>query len=236
MYVQVIECIDCPYEVISQNLSTDKYLNLTFNTKYKYHMRIEFNNTTFCLVTLILHEHGQYILNVQTSSSSTTNSSSNTNLTCLLTTRRSPNNAYIPLIIGGLILLILFIVCIVFQRLKLYKQLIKLKQHCFKHIPSQESAHSYDLQVRSSETTNDQINNTNRNSTQVKLPPIQKISHTIVPKSKRLLSLDAFRGFGKRINMNTKRMKKKKRFKYFFIFSFNSNDICQLWWWWLCTI
>ncbi|CAF0889821.1 unnamed protein product [Rotaria sordida] len=196
VYVQVIECIDCPYKIIAQDLSSNKILNLTVNTKYNYRIRIELNNTLFCIETLSLYEHGNYILNVKISLSSSTNSSSNSDLICTLITRHSPNNIYIPLIIGGIILLILFIACIVAQKIKFRERLIILKNRFFKSVPPpQETPHSYDLQARTSATATDPINATNGNSTLTKLPPIPKISNVAVPKSKRLLSLDGFRGF-----------------------------------------
>jgi hypothetical protein len=149
---------------------------------------------------LTLYEHGQYILNVQTSTTPSTNSSSDLGLKCLLTTRRLANNVYTPLIFGAVILLALFIFSIFAQRLKLREYLIKLKNRCFNHVPPQESTHSYDLQACPPATTICQtgIDTIECNSNVSKLPPIHKISHVIVPRSKRLLSLDAFRGFGKR--------------------------------------
>ncbi|CAF3370347.1 unnamed protein product [Rotaria sp. Silwood1] len=198
VYIQVIECNDCPYIIIARDLSSNKSLNLTVNTKYNYRIRIELNNSSFCVETLSLYEHGQYVLNVQMSLSSSTNSSSNSDLRCRLITRRSANNIYIPLIVGGVILLILFIACIVAQKLKLRESLIKLQNRYLKRVPpppSQETTHSYDLQVRSAATTTDPINAISGNSTLTKLPPTNKISNVIVPRSKRLLSLDAFRGF-----------------------------------------
>ncbi|CAF2506841.1 unnamed protein product [Rotaria sp. Silwood2] len=196
VYVQVIECIDCPYRIIAQDLSSNKSLYLTVNTKYNYRIRIELSNTSFCIEPLTLYEHGQYVLNVQMSSSLSTNSSSNSDLRCSLITRRSANNVSIPLIVGGVILLILFIACIVAQKLKLRERLIELKNRLFKSVPpQQETTHSYGLQVRSPATATDSINATGGNSTLTKLPPINKMSNVMVPRSKRLLSLDAFRGF-----------------------------------------
>jgi hypothetical protein len=160
------------------------------------------SNTSSCLETLILYEHGQYVLNVQNSNTPSTNSSVDTGLKCLLTTRRSPNNVYTPLIVGGVILLALFIFSIFAQRMKLREYLINLKNRCFNHVPPQESTHSYDLQACPPATTIcqsgiDAINTVECNPNVSKLPPIHKVSHIIVPRSKRLLSLDAFRGFGK---------------------------------------
>ncbi|CAF4352510.1 unnamed protein product, partial [Adineta steineri] len=88
VYVLVNECLDCPYEIIAQDLSSTQVLNLTLNTKYTYQIRIELNNVSSCVENLILYEHGEYVLNVQTSSTPSTNSSSDSGLKCLLTTRR----------------------------------------------------------------------------------------------------------------------------------------------------
>ncbi|CAF2968996.1 unnamed protein product, partial [Rotaria sp. Silwood2] len=200
VYVQVIECLDCPYEIIAQDLSSSQVLNLTLNTKYTYHIRIELSNTSSCLETLMLYEHGQYTLNVQTSNTPSINSSSESGLKCLLTTSRSANNIYTPLIVGVVILLSLFIFCLFAQRMKLREYLINLKNRCFNHTPQQECTHSYDLQTCPPATTIcqsgiDTINTIECNTNGSKLPTIHKLSHVIVPRSKRLLSLDAFRGF-----------------------------------------
>ncbi len=84
------------------------------------------------------------------------------------------------------------------QRMKLGEYFINLKNRCFNHVPPQESTHSYDLQACPPVTTLCQSGidtiNTNEGS---KIPIIHKVSQIIVPRSKRLLSLDAFRGFGK---------------------------------------
>jgi hypothetical protein len=77
--------------------------------------------------------------------------------------------------------------------MKLREHLLNLKNHCFKNVPPQEPTHSYDLQVCPPTV----INTTDANPSIPKLPPIHKVSNVIVPRSKRLLSLDAFRGFGK---------------------------------------
>lgn len=149
--------------------------------------------------TLSLYEHTQYTLNVQISS---TNSSSDSNLKCLLTTSRLANNVYTPLIVGGVILIALFIFCIFAQRMKLREYLINLKNRCCNHVPPQDTTHSYDLQVCPPATTVcqsgiDTFTTQECTPNISKIPPIHKISHVIVPRSKRLLSLDAFRGFGK---------------------------------------
>ncbi|CAF1557652.1 unnamed protein product, partial [Adineta steineri] len=101
VYVLVNECLDCPYEIIAQDLSSTQVLNLTLNTKYTYQIRIELNNVSSCVENLILYEHGEYVLNVQTSNTPSTNSSSDSGLKCLLTTRRLADNVYTPLIFGG---------------------------------------------------------------------------------------------------------------------------------------
>jgi hypothetical protein len=103
--------------------------------------------------------------------------------------------------------------------MKLREHLINLKNRVFKHTTPQETIHSYDLQARTSPATNETVNPTDANPTLTKIPPIHKISNVIVPRSKRVLSLDAFRGFGKRIKLN------QKKISCIFSFSFNCNDI-----------
>ncbi|CAF1177372.1 unnamed protein product [Rotaria sp. Silwood1] len=200
VYVQVIECLDCPYEIIAQDLSSNQILNLTLNTKYTYHIRIELNNISSCLENLILYEHGQYTLNIQISNILLTNTSTDYGLKCLLTTNRLANNIYTPLIVSIVILLTLFIFCLFAQRMKLREYIINLKNNCFNHTPKQDCTHSYDLQTCPQTTTIcqstiDTINTIECNTNSMKLPTIHKLSHIIVPRSKRLLSLDAFRGF-----------------------------------------
>ncbi|CAF3282215.1 unnamed protein product [Rotaria socialis] len=199
VYVQVLECTNCPYKIVTEDLSSNKIFNLTINTKYNYRIRIELHNTSFCVQTLALYEYGQSVLNVQMSST-TTNSSSTSDIKCTLTARRSGNHIYVPLIVGGIILLILFIVCLFAQRMKLRERLINLQNRCLKRIPQQESTLSYDLQTRTTPTATattatDTIIATDANLAITKIPPIHKISNVVVPRSKRLLSLDAFRGF-----------------------------------------
>lgn len=201
MYVLVNECLDCPYEIIAQDLSATQVLNLTLNTKYTYRVRVELSNTSFCLETLALYEHGEYVLNVQPSTGSASNSSVDTGLKCLLTSRRMANNVYTPLIVAAVILFGLFIFCIFAQRMKLREYLINLKNRCFNHVPPQESTHSYDLQACPPVTTLcqsgiDTISTVECNTSTTKIPPIHKVSQVIVPRSKRLLSMDAFRGLG----------------------------------------
>ena len=197
VYVQVVQCIDCPYEIIAQDLSSAQLINLTLNTKFTYRIRIELNNVSFCSEILIVDEHGQYIFNVQPP----VNASSDNNLQCTLKSQRFTNNVYTPLIVGAVILIGLFISSILGQRMQLREQLIKLKNRCFNHVPPQESTHSYDLQTCPQATTicqsaMDPMNNGDCNQNNTKLPPIHKVSRVIVPRSKRLLSLDTFRGFG----------------------------------------
>lgn len=193
--------MDCPYEIIAQDLSASQVLNLTLNTKYTYRVRIELNNASFCSETLILNEHGQYLLNVQSSANASTTDAS---LQCLLKSQRFTNNVYTPLIVGGVIVIALFIASIVAQRMKLREQLLKFKNRCFNQVPPQESTHSYDLQACPPATTIcqsnvDTISTVDCTNNVSKLPPIHKVSHVIVPRSKRLLSLDTFRGLGNRI-------------------------------------
>jgi hypothetical protein len=86
--------------------------------------------------------------------------------------------------------------------MKLREYLINLKNRCCNHVPPQDTTHSYDLQVCPPATTIcqsgiDTFTTQECTPNISKIPPIHKISHVIVPRSKRLLSLDAFRGFGK---------------------------------------
>ncbi|CAF1481200.1 unnamed protein product [Adineta ricciae] len=186
LYIQVIECIDCPYEVITQDLSSTKSIELTLNTKFNYRIRVELNPTSSCQDTLILYEHGYYRFDVKLSS--TTNST----FQCLLTRQRSPNNVYIPLIVGGVILLVLFVACLVAQRFKFRTFLINLRNRVSDRVPPQESAQSYDLQSRAPVTTN---NEADTSTATAKQQSAHEMSNVLVPRSKRLLSLDAFRGF-----------------------------------------
>ncbi|CAM4757962.1 unnamed protein product [Rotaria magnacalcarata] len=200
VYVQVIECLDCPYEVIAQDLSSTQVLNLTLNTKYTYRIRIELSNISSCLETLTVYEHGRYVLNVQNSNVPSNNSNSESGLKCLLTASRAANNIYTPLIFGVVALLGLFIFCLLAQRMKLREYLNNLTNRCFNNSPTQECAHSYDLQTCPPATTIcqsglDSVNTIECNANGSKLPTMHKLSHVIVPRSKRLLSLDAYRGF-----------------------------------------
>lgn len=198
VYVQIIECVRCPYELIAEDLSANKIINITLNTKYNYHIRIETVNKSYCVEKLNLNEHNQYVLEIGTNLSM--NSSFESYLKCNLVIRYSSMSVYIPMIVAGIILLVLFILCIIAQRFDIYEYFLKIKKRLSKHAPSQESAHSYDLQACSLQpaTSNNQIHaTTDGNPSVIKLPPIHKASNAAVPRSKRLLSLDGFRGFGK---------------------------------------
>lgn len=148
---------------------------------------------------LILNEHGHYLINVQASTNHTVDSK----IQCNVKVERITNNVYTPLIVGSLILVVLFISSILGQRMKLREQLIKMKNRCFNSVPPQESTHSYDLQNCQTPTnicqTSAETNNVSPDCLPngTKIPPIHKVSHVIVPRSKRLLSLDTFRGLGK---------------------------------------
>ena len=167
------------------------------NTKYTYDIRIELSNVSSCVQRLNLYEHGRYILNVKLSNTLSTNTSSDLDLQCQITTDHLATNIYAPLIVSVVILLALFIVCIIAQRMKIREHLVNLKNHYFNHVPQQECTHSYDLQTTTiCQTTIETMNNVEYNSNVPKVPSIQKLSHIIVPRSKRLLSLDAFRGLG----------------------------------------
>ncbi|CAF0805606.1 unnamed protein product [Didymodactylos carnosus] len=208
--IQVVECMGCPYETLANALPPSQALNLTFNTKYTYRVRIEFNNMTVCRETLNLYEHGQYVFNIQSNGSAVpTNGSLDTGIKCTLITRRSSNNIYIPLIVGGVIVLVLFIACIVAQRVKLTEKLLKMKERIFNRVPSQQSQSSYDLQqthvtsaIVGSSAISPHITNHHHETTTAtidsvenhkSIPPL-KTTNVTVSRSKRLLSLDAFRG------------------------------------------
>lgn len=146
-------------------------------------------------------EHGQYTLNVQISNTPSNNSTNDSGLKCLLTTSRTANNIYTPLIFGVVALLTLFIFCLLAQRMKLREYLINVTSRCFNQSPQQECAHSYDLQACPPATTIcqsglDGVSTVECTANGSKHPTMHKLSHIIVPRSKRLLSLDAFRGFG----------------------------------------
>ncbi|CAF0875747.1 unnamed protein product [Didymodactylos carnosus] len=211
--VQIVECVNCPYETLVSDLSPSQTLNLTINTKYTYRLRIELNNATVCLETLNLYEHGQYVFNIQSNTGAAlTNGSSDTALKCTLTTRRLSNNIYTPLIVGGVIVLSLFIACLFAQRMKLTGRILKMKERFFNHVPPQQSQSSYNLQQphvttatvgqtticshitnHHHETTTATIDSV-ENHHQTKPIPSINTANVIVPRSKRLLSLDAFRG------------------------------------------
>lgn len=197
MFIQTIECIECPYEVIPQELSSGTVLNLTLNTKFNYRVRIEQSSASSCQEKLVLYENGYYVLNVQPAAPP------RTGLQCTLTTQRSPNNIYIPLIVGGVILLVLFIACVLAERFKLREQLLKLKKRYLQRRSPQESALSYDLQARAPAPTNDGADPTVSGTA----APVtdKKPNSAASSQSKRLLSLDAFRGFSKHIGMQLHR-------------------------------
>ena len=189
--IQVIQCIECAYEIIAQDLSSTHFLNVTLNTAYTYRIRIDSTSASSCEQTLSLREHGRYTFDVQLS---TTNST----LECHLTTENSGNNIYIPFIIAGIILLILFIVCLVAQRLKWLERLIRLKNDYLRSRSTSESGHAYNLDARSEGTNVVNINATEASPVIAKSESVQKTPNA-VPRSKRLLSLDGFRGLS-RIN------------------------------------
>lgn len=173
----------------------------------------------FCEESLSLREHGRYTLEIQLSTTNFT-------LQCHFSTQDQGNNIYIPLIVAGVILLVLFIVCLVAERLKWLERLIDLKNHCFKSRSTDESAEPQDLQVRGPAVNVVKVNNTEEQLIIPKSEPVQKVSNILVPRSKRLLSLDGFRGLSK----NNRRVIFFAKF-VLSMFSISCHDICQLWWW-----
>lgn len=188
--IQIVECINCSYEILSENLTSKASLSLTLNTKYSYRIRIEQSNISSCLLSLVPYEYELYLLQVENGNQST-NSSSNKNLICNLITKRSASHIYVPLIVAGVLLSVLFLTCIVAQRMKFDEYLKSIQKRFLNKKPPQESTQSYDLQANPPAET---INASETNPTITRLPPIKKVSSVIVPRSKRLLSLDAFRG------------------------------------------
>lgn len=176
--------MDCGYKILSSNLTSNTSLKLIFNTKYSYFIRIEQSNTSCYLKTFEPYENEFYVLTVENQS---TNSSSNRNFTCTISLPRSTIHAYVPLIVAGVLLLILFLACIVAQRMKFDEYLKTIQKRFTNKTPTQEATHA------------EMINTNETNPTVARLPPIQKVSSVIVPRSKRLLSLDAFRGLSKSI-------------------------------------
>jgi hypothetical protein len=172
----VVQCVSCAYKVLIQDLSSQKSLNLTLNTNYQYRLRLETSSRGSCLETLHVRENGKYLLYVE--SPSVANSTAPPQLKCTLTVEREPNNVAIPLIVGIVIIVVLFISCMVNTRLKLIDRLAKKKDYFLKRATAQQTPFAYDLHSPASATV----------STDSAPKPA---------KTKRLLSLDAFRGFGK---------------------------------------
>ena len=215
----MIQCVECSYEIIAEDFSSTHFLNITLNTAYTYRIRIDSTKSLLCEETLSLREHGQYTFEVQISSANST-------IQCHLATQDAGNNIYIPLIIAAIILLALFVVCLVAQRLKWLERLVSLKNRCCKSRSVQEYTEAQDLQVRAPITNIAKINNTEETLIIPKSESVPKVSNVLVPRSKRLLSLDGFRGLskiaGKEFSSNAFLLS---------MFSVSRHDICQLWWW-----
>lgn len=177
--------------MIPNNLSSSHVLNLTLNTAYTYRIRIDSINGSYCEQTVSLHEHGRYTFDIRLFITNST-------LNCRLLTENSGNNIYIPLIVAGVILLILFILCLIAQRLKWLERLIRWKNDCFKSRSTQEPDRAYGLDACAEGSNIANINSTETNPMTDKAEPVQKTPNA-VPRSKRLLSLDGFRGLS-RIN------------------------------------
>ena len=168
-------------------MSPGKSLNVTLNTNYAYRLRVESSTKkSLCLLDLSVREHGQYLVTIR--------SGSDTNLECEVTVRRVANNVSVPLIVGMILVVVLFFGCIIAKRFNVVDRLTALKNQCLKRRPIQESARTYNLQATVAGTTAE--------------PSLVKAStsdEVILPKptkTKRLLCLDAFRGFGKGTNEN----------------------------------
>lgn len=172
----MVQCVNCADRALPQELSSQQSLNLILNTNYQYRLRLETSSRGSCLETLRVRENGKYLLYVE--SPSIANSTAPHQLKCTLTVDRAPNNVAIPLIVGIVIIVVLFIGCLVTTRFKLIDRLSKKKVHLLKRGASQQTPLSYDLQVPLPATTSS-ADDTSK--------PV---------KTKRLLSLDAFRGFG----------------------------------------
>ena len=175
----MVQCVNCADKAVPQELSSKQSLSLTLNTNYQYRLRLETSSRGSCRETLHVRENGKYLLYAQ--SPSIANSTAPPQLKCTLTVERAPNNVAIPLIVGIVIIVVLFIGCLVTTRFKLIDRLSKKKVHFLKRGASQQTPASYDLQA-----------------------PLPATASATVPtdatpkpaKTKRLLSLDAFRGFG----------------------------------------
>lgn len=157
-----LECIHCAYDVQAQNLTSKQPLSLILNTDFKYNLLITDSiNQTSCLTGLHPGEHGHYVINVTANVTSTS-------FQCTVTVLRQPNNIFIPLIVAGVVLLVLFLGCVIVSRFKLFSRLHHKILQYWKERSLNRSL-SYELEEPTSQSTK---------------------------KSKRVLSLDAFRGFG----------------------------------------
>ena len=151
------------------------------NTNYAYRLRVEWPTTkSFCLQELAVREHGQYLVTVRTGSGSS--------LLCELTVRRAANKVYVPLIVGMILVVVLFFGCIIAKRFNLVDRLTALKNQCLKRRPIQESTRAYNLQPTVAGATAE--------PSLVKPPTSDEAAPAKPTKTKRLLCLDAFRGFG----------------------------------------
>ena len=197
------ECIGCAFQHVTV-ANRAVIFELILNTNYEYKLFLqELNTKASCLVALSLGEHGKYRVSVEQISTSTLN--------CTLIVDCQPNQIFIPLIVAGIILLILFIASIVASRFELVDSIKRKVERTFRGQPDQPRVFSYDLQTcapAASVETRSVVN------------PIKT--------KKRLISLDAFRGFGKEKHLNF-----IDRIRIDCFFSVNRNDFRQLWGRWL---
>ena len=175
----MVQCVNCDNKALPQELSSKQSLNLILNTNYQYRLRLETSSRGSCLETLRVRENGKYLLYVE--SPSIANSTVPPQLKCTLTVERAPNNVAIPLIVGIVIIVVLFIGCLVTTRFKLIDRLSKKRVHFLKRGSSQLTSLAYDLQAPLPATAS---------------PTVSTDATPKPTKTKRLLSLDAFRGFG----------------------------------------
>lgn len=163
-------------------------MNLVVNTNYEYRLRIELSSRASCQPFLDLAEHGRYFIYVQR-----TSSAEDFSLTCPLTIQREPNKIWIPLVIGIVIIVVLFIGCNIGSRYNVIDYLLRQKDRWLKPVTSEPTAISYNLQSYTHDGTAAATTTTTVTPSDQIFP--KKPTDT-TNKAKRLRSLDAFRGFG----------------------------------------
>lgn len=153
------------------------------NTNYEYHLRIESPARSTCQQLLSLGENGRYLLYVRPASPT------NSSLTCSLTVQREPNKIWIPIVVSVVILLVLLVGCNVASRYNFVDYLLRQKDRCLSRATSPIATISYNLQAYTGEGAP---------AATTEAPAVPKKPAEPSGKTKRLLSLDAFRGFGNR--------------------------------------